>query len=94
MEKSKKLNLSDSNGLWQSVESADMDGDGDLDLIVGNIGLNMPFKVSRKKPLEAHIGDFRDDGVLTSVFSSYIQGKRYPIASLSEMQDNWKHPNV
>ena len=87
LEKSKKLNLSDSNGLWQSVESADMDGDGDLDLIVGNIGLNMPFKVSRKEPLEAHIGDFRDDGVLTSVFSSYIQGKRYPIASLSEMQE-------
>ena len=87
LERTKELNLSNTNGLWQSIESADMDGDGDMDLIVGNIGLNMPFKVSPTQPLEAHIGDFREDGVLTSVFSSYIQGKRYPIASLTEMQD-------
>ncbi|MFV8324431.1 VCBS repeat-containing protein [Flavobacterium sp. ZS1P14] len=87
VEKTAELNLSKTNGLWQSIEKADMDGDGDVDLIVGNIGLNMPFKASKTEPLEAYVGDFRGDGVLTSVISSYIQGKRYPIASLDEMQD-------
>lgn len=87
VEKTNELNLSKTNGLWQSVEKADMDGDGDVDLIVGNIGLNMPFKASKTEPLEAYVGDFRGDGVLTSVISSYIQKKRYPIASLDEIQD-------
>jgi hypothetical protein len=57
LEKTKELNLSKTNGLWQSMASADMDGDGDMDFVVGNIGLNLPFKVSEAEPLEAHIGD-------------------------------------
>jgi hypothetical protein len=87
VEKTNEFNLSKTNGLWQSIQSADMDGDGDADLIVGNIGLNMPFKATKTEPLEAYVGDFRGDSVLTTVTSSYIQGKRYPIASLDEMQD-------
>ncbi|WP_209402370.1 VCBS repeat-containing protein [Pseudozobellia sp. WGM2] len=87
VEKTKEYGLSESNGMWQSIEKADMDGDGDIDLIVGNLGLNTPFKVSKDEPLEAYVGDFRNDGVLTPVISNYIQGKRYPIASLNEIQD-------
>lgn len=87
VEKTNELGLSKTNGLWQSIEVADMDGDGDMDIIVGNMGLNLPFQVSETEPLEAYIGDFGKNGVPASVFSSYIQGKRYPIASLSEMHD-------
>mgnify|MGYP003630526241 CR=1 FL=1 len=78
--------LENSNGLWQSIASADIDQDGDMDLIVGNMGLNLPYSVSEKEPLEAYIGDFRKDGVSSAVISSYMQGKRYPIPSLDEMQ--------
>lgn len=78
--------LEKSNGLWQSIASADIDQDGDMDLIVGNMGLNLPYSVSEKEPLEAYIGDFRKDSVSSSVISSYVQGKRYPIPSLDEMQ--------
>jgi len=86
IEKTEEFNLAKSNGLWQSIESADMDGDGDMDLIVGNMGLNLPYAVSESNPLEVYIGDFRGDGISTPVISSYIQGKRYPIASLDEIQ--------
>lgn len=87
VEKTKEFNLSNTNGLWQSIEKADMDGDGDLDFIVGNMGLNVPFKVSATEPLEAYVGDFRGDGNLSTVISCYIQRKRYTIASLDEVQD-------
>ncbi|SNR31302.1 Repeat domain-containing protein [Maribacter sedimenticola] len=83
--------LANSNGLWQTIATADMDNDGDLDLLVGNLGLNLPFNPSKDQPLEAFIGDFRGDEVNTPVISSYIQGKRYPIASLDEMQGAFPH---
>jgi len=79
--------LSETNGLWQSLAAEDVDGDGDIDLIVGNMGINLPFKVSESEPMEAYIGDFRGDGVLSPVLSCYIQGKRYPVATLDELQD-------
>ncbi|MCM4157280.1 VCBS repeat-containing protein [Gramella sp. AN32] len=86
-EKTKEYGLEKSNGLWQSMERADMDGDGDIDFIVGNMGSNLPFKVSEEEPLEAYIGDFTGEGVNSSVISNYIQGDRYPIANLDELQD-------
>lgn len=36
-------NLSQIKGFWQRVHADDFDKDGDLDLIVGNYGLNYPF---------------------------------------------------
>ena len=91
IEKTEAFGLANSNGLWQTIESADIDEDGDLDLLVGNMGLNLPFAPSVEQPLEAFIGDFRGDEVNTAVISSYIQGKRYPIASLDEMQGAFPH---
>ncbi|AVR45598.1 type IV secretion protein Rhs [Christiangramia fulva] len=87
IEKTNEYGLGKSNGLWQSIENSDIDGDGDMDLIVGNMSPNLPFKVSESEPLEAYIGDFRGDGVMSPVISSYILGERYPIASLDELQD-------
>ncbi len=87
VEMTSEYGLSESDGFWQSLAAGDMDGDGDVDLIVGNMGANLPFKVSEDEPMEAFIGDFRGDGVLTPVLSCYIQGKRYPIATLDELQD-------
>lgn len=87
IEKTKELNLLKSNGLWQSITSADMDDDGDIDLVVGNMGLNVPFKVTEAEPLEAYVGNFWENVLPTPIFSNYINGKRYPIASLNEMQD-------
>ncbi|PHN08673.1 VCBS repeat-containing protein [Flavilitoribacter nigricans] len=78
-------NLGNSHGLWQTVQAADMDLDGDLDLIVGNMGNNLPFKVSDHTPLEAFIGDFRGDGVASPLISNYVQGQRYPVASLDDL---------
>ncbi|MFT6802852.1 MAG: hypothetical protein ACJA2N_002043 [Salibacteraceae bacterium] len=88
-ERTSNLNLGKSNGFWQSLNEADIDGDGDIDLIVGNMGTNMPFKVTANEPLEVYAGDFRGDGLTSSVICSYVQGKSYPIASLDEMQDEF-----
>ena len=91
IEKTKEFGLADSNGFWQTIQSADIDRDGDIDFIVGNMGLNMPYTSSIEEPLEAFIGDFRGDGINTPVISTYKEGKRYPIASLDEIQSAFPH---
>ena len=79
--------LQKSNGWWCSVTSADVDGDGDLDILLGNAGTNMQFKASDREPVELHAGDFNQDGTLDPVLSYYIKGKSYPMASRDEILD-------
>ncbi len=50
-------------GWWLSVDTADMDGDGDLDIVAGNFGLNTKYKeASEKKPKLLYYADFDDTG--------------------------------
>ena len=43
-----KYNLAKSVGLWNSMEIKDIDGDGDQDIVAGNLGLNTYFKKGDK----------------------------------------------
>jgi hypothetical protein len=45
-------------GWWNSLSSGDFDGDGDIDYIGGNLGLNTLFKASEKQPANIYVADF------------------------------------
>ena len=74
-------------GWWNKMQFADMDGDGDLDMIAGNWGLNSPIKVSKNEPATLYYGDFDNNGSIDPLICYYIQGKSYPMASRDEMTD-------
>ena len=75
------------SGWWNRLQLADMDGDGDMDLIAGNWGLNSPIKVSKSEPAIMFYNDFDNNGSVDPLICYYIQGKSYPMASRDEVTD-------
>lgn len=73
-----------SNGWWSSLESADLDNDGDLDLIVGNYGKNNQLKPSLQTPVSLTYADFDQNEAIDPFVNYYVQGKTYPLVSRDE----------
>ena len=78
-----RLGLENSEGWWFSVAAADMDGDGDEDLVAGNLGLNYKYKATPAEPFEVHYDDFDDNGTNDIVLSYYNFGEQVPLRGRS-----------
>ncbi len=74
--------LGNTHGMWTELIKADIDQDGDMDLVAGNMGLNHGFNISQAQPLQLHYADFDNNGTIDPIFSAYEEGKPYPITSL------------
>lgn len=57
-----RFNTSAPIGLWQCLSLHDFDKDGDLDILLGNLGENNKFHPSKNNPLYLHSGDIDDNG--------------------------------
>ncbi len=73
-----------SDGWWQSIKSSDMDGDGDVDFILGNMGLNYKFKASNNAPLELYYGDFNTNDKLDIAMGYHENGKLFPVYEFNQ----------
>ena len=77
--------LDRSQGWWTCLEPADLDGDGDLDFIVGNHGLNSRFEASDSLPIMMYVGDFDDNGQVDPVMCRYEDGQLLPYVRLHDL---------
>ena len=78
--------LSDKKGWWNFILPCDMDNDGDIDLIVGNLGLNSRLKASPKEPVKLYFNDFDANGKKEQLLTYYLDKKEIPFATKSELE--------
>ena len=71
--------LEQSSGIWRSLAVADLDNDGDLDLVGGNLGLNSRYVAYENAPLLLFGNDLDRNGSLDPIIAQAEQGKYHPV---------------
>jgi hypothetical protein len=77
--------LQHTHGLWNTVAASDIDQDGDIDLLAGNLGLNSRYRLSKEKPLSVYGGDFDANNRWDAIPAYYAGDVEYPVPPLFDL---------
>ena len=73
------------NGLWQCIIPFDIDGDGDIDYLMGNWGTNTKFKASTNSPMKMFYNDFDSNGNTETLVAIEKDGAYYPLEGFDQL---------
>ena len=71
-----KVTLNQLNGWWNGVTTGDLDGDGRLDIIASNWGLNSKYRTSREHPRKIYYGDLDGNGTVDLIEAYYDEAMK------------------
>ncbi len=63
-------------GWWTSIAAADFNGDGRIDYVVGNVGLNTQYRADPAHPALLFSGDFKGGGGPPQLVEAYYEGEK------------------
>lgn len=70
--------LNTQKGWWNCLTANDFDHDGDLDLLLGNEGLNTFYQASPNQPVQILAKDFNNDGLFDPIMGYFMGETCYP----------------
>ncbi len=79
--------LEKSNGWWNRILAGDFNGDGRMDFVVGNLGLNTRLHATENEPVTMYVKDFDGNGFYEQIVSYYNNGHSYPLPLRDELID-------
>ena len=68
-----------SDGWWNRIVAGDFNGDGRVDFVVGNLGLNGRLHATAQEPVTMYVKDFDGNGSTEQIISVYNNGVSYPL---------------
>jgi hypothetical protein len=71
--------LEKSHGWWNRIVAGDFTGDGRVDFVAGNLGLNSRLRATEGEPATMYVKDFDRNGFAEQIVSYYNQGVSYPL---------------
>lgn len=80
-----KVVLEKTSGWWHCVKADDFDGDGDEDLMLGNLGQNTNLRATADEPLGLYVKDFDNNGDIEPILTYFRQHREYTLASKDEL---------
>jgi hypothetical protein len=79
--------ISNSEGWWNCLSIADLNGDGKPDFIAGNNGINTRIRADMDHPAKLYTDDFDNNGQVESIPTYYkSDGKSYPYYLKGELE--------
>jgi hypothetical protein len=82
---SEQFGLLNTEGWWHTIISRDLNGDGFIDFVIGNHGLNSFFKASATKPVTMYVNDFDLNGDIEQIICTYHGNQSYPVVMKDEL---------
>lgn len=74
-----KIELPNSLGWWNCIEAEDLNSDGKVDYVLGNLGLNVKYHGSIEEPFRIYAKDFDENGQFDIVLSSTKGDDKFPV---------------
>jgi len=81
----KEYGLEDTHGWWNVISGSDLNKDGRMDYIVGNLGTNSRLRASKERPVRMVLGDFDRNGSSDHIMTYFNEDSEYVFSSRDQL---------